>query len=309
MDAAEVSVSLDDDDLLALHVLARLGGVDDDDAGGFADVVRLTLHHGALERFDAAGLAWPPAPDALEMARQVSAEDATPAEDRASGRAGSPAIRNLAIAALGAAAIVAIVGGYGAHWSWTGLEANNQLWDWLNLLLLPVAIGTFPIWLRLADRMDRVHRRALAAAVLGFGALVAVGYLAPWNWTGFRGQTLWNWLTLVVLPISVMLAAAWHGAGRELRRIHVVGLASVAVGLTVTVIGGYAGHWAWTGYPGNTLWDWLLLLLAPVALNTIAVPLIRLVSGDVEARAAAEERRAQREKALSAARGRAGIIA
>ena len=77
----------------------------------------------------------------------------------------------------------------------------------------------------------------------------------------------------------------------------------------MTLIGGYADGWSWTGYAGNTLWDWLQLLLAPIAINIFVVPaLIKLVSGNVAERAAQEQAREAREKALSAARERtAGI--
>jgi hypothetical protein len=48
----------------------------------------------------------------------------------------------------------------------------------------------------------------------------------------------------------------------------------------VTLIGGYGLDWAWTGYPGNTLWEWVQLLLAPVAISTFLVPeLIKLTAG------------------------------
>ena len=48
------------------------------------------------------------------------------------------------------------------------------------------------------------------------------------------------------------------------------------------MIGGYAGGWTWTGYPGTTLWEWVQLLLAPIAITTLVVPeLVKLVAGDV----------------------------
>jgi hypothetical protein len=38
------------------------------------------------------------------------------------------------------------------------------------------------------------------------------------------------------------------------------------------VIGGYAGHWSWTGFTGNTLWNWLNLLFLPLLVPTVVVP-------------------------------------
>jgi hypothetical protein len=30
--------------------------------------------------------------------------------------------------------------------------------------------------------------------------VVILGYAVPWGWTGFRGNTLWDWFNLVFLP-------------------------------------------------------------------------------------------------------------
>jgi len=32
---------------------------------------------------------------------------------------------------------------------------------------------------------------------------VLAGYLVPWNWTGFRGNTAWDWVKLLLLPVVV----------------------------------------------------------------------------------------------------------
>ena len=52
--------------------------------------------------------------------------------------------------ALGVVVLVVIVyGGYGHHWSWTGINGHTAtLWDWLHLLLLPFAAVLLPLWLR-----------------------------------------------------------------------------------------------------------------------------------------------------------------
>ena len=36
-----------------------------------------------------------------------------------------------------------------------------------------------------------------------FLALVLAGYLAHWRWTGFTGNTVWDWLHLLLLPLLV----------------------------------------------------------------------------------------------------------
>jgi len=49
-------------------------------------------------------------------------------------------------------------------------------------------------------------------------------------------------------------------------------LTVVAVGLAVAVFGGYVWGWAWTGFQGNTLWDWLHLLILPLVFPTLLLP-------------------------------------
>jgi hypothetical protein len=40
-------------------------------------------------------------------------------------------------------------------------------------------------------------------AVLAFVALALAGYLVPMGWTGFRGNTAWDWVKLLLVPILV----------------------------------------------------------------------------------------------------------
>ena len=62
---------------------------------------------------------------------------------------------------------------------------------------------------------------------------------------------------------------------------------TLAVGWIVTVIGGYALNWKWTGYPQNGhLWDWISLLLAPLLFPTVLLPaLLNWISGNADERA------------------------
>jgi hypothetical protein len=302
--AAAVSVMLSEVDLLGLHCLATLEGVPVGDSAGLSDLVARTVRRGLMGRFDLAGLPWPPTPDALQMAGRVAADE-PPAGQAPSDSPRNHAVRYAAIATLSVVTTIVLIGGYAGHWAWTGFESNGQVWDWMNLLLLPVAFGTLPLWLRFAGHMAPLHRRALGGFVLAFVLFVLAGYLAPLVWTGFRGQTLWDWLTLIVLPVTVTTVRAWPTTGREIHLTHLTAAASLAIGWIVTLVGGYAFGWTWTGYAGNTLWDWLQLLLAPIAINVFVVPaLIRLVSGNVAARADQEQARIARDKALGAARER-----
>jgi len=323
---ATVTIELGEDELLGAHLLAKMDGVDSRDGMGFDRVLRSSLRHGVADRLAAAGIAWPPAADAMVLADRAGDELAGagprsdgPGPDQAAVAASgaeipAPAVRNspegfgrnMALGAvLVAAFAVLLVGGYALHWSWTGFTANNQLWDWMELLLLPVALATFPLWLRFSRYMSPARRRTLAAAILVFAVFVIVGYVDPLTWTGFRGQTLWTWLTLIILPMSIVTVRLWPQSGRDLHRGHVAGAMVLVAVLVTTIIGGYWGGWSWTGYEGNTLWDWLLLVLAPVALTTILVPaLARLLTGAADERAERDRERAARELALRAARER-----
>ena len=52
--------------------------------------------------------------------------------------------------------------------------------------------------------------------------------------------------------------------GRLLRPYERGMVFALMAGWIITVIGGYALQWKWTGYHGNTLWDGLELLLVPL---------------------------------------------
>lgn len=59
------------------------------------------------------------------------------------------------------------------------------------------------------------------------------------------------------------------------RRRRIGGLRLLAAALIAAVlVGGYQEHWSWTGISGKTatLWDWLHLLLLPLAIPTLLLP-------------------------------------
>jgi hypothetical protein len=206
-----------------------------------------------------------------------------------------------------AALAVTLWGGYTRGWQWTGLRGNGQLWDWLTLLLLPVALGTIPLWVQDKDYIGTGRRVIYAAAIAAWTGLVIAGYLIPLNWTGFRGQTLWDWLNLLVLPAAVTttMALASMRARRPQARLHPYHkaiIAALAAGWIITVIGGYALRWQWTGYAGNTVWSWLGVLL-PLAFPTLLLPpLLKWVSGNAAGRASAAHQAAVARTAIAAAR-------
>ena len=48
-------------------------------------------------------------------------------------------------------------------------------------------------------------------------------------------------------------------------------LTVVIAAILVLAYGGYFMGWDWTGFKGNTFWDWLSLLITPVTIATISV--------------------------------------
>ena len=123
-------------------------------------------------------------------------------------------MRGFAVICGVVALIVLLIGGYAGHWAWTGFSDNDTLWDWLQLLLLPVAIATLPIWVRHGRFLDPRVRIALGVGLLVFLAIVLLGYLMPWKWTGFTGNTLWDWLGLVLLPFVIATIRYWSELAR-----------------------------------------------------------------------------------------------
>jgi heme/copper-type cytochrome/quinol oxidase subunit 4 len=187
----------------------------------------------------------------------------------AGGRESAGAILRLAVLSAAAAFAITIGGGEWLGWTWTGFADNNTVWDWLQLLVLPVVLTAAPVWYR-TRRSARVEWRLLLGAILlAFAILLLGGYELRWTWTGFEGRTLWDWLELLVLPITVTAFPIWLALGRGMHpRVRRLGIGVLAA-FAVLVTSGYAFHWQWTGFPGNTLWDWLHLLLVPFVLPLV----------------------------------------
>ena len=180
--------------------------------------------------------------------------------------------RGVGLAALVLVALV-LWGGYSHHWSWTGINGRTAtLWDWLKLLLLPMAVAVLPIWMNRDARLDRRIKTTALTAGGVFTLVVLAGYLVPWRWTGFVGNNLWDWLNLVALPLAVAMIPFLHQLRRDWNHRHTAVSAAGAVVAGVLVLGGYLASWRWTGFTGNTLWQWLHLLLLPLLLPTVIVP-------------------------------------
>jgi hypothetical protein len=180
--------------------------------------------------------------------------------------------RRKTLAGVGLVAVVVLIwGGYASRWRWTGLHRHATLWDWLELLMLPVAIGVAPLWARHGRRLDQATRAGLVLTVVAFATLVVVGYSFDLRWTGFPGNRLWDWLELLVLPLVVATLPVWAELSPPPARARLVAGTAIVIFCSL-VVAGYALHWAWTGFQGNTLYDWLHLLVAPLLLPLVVVP-------------------------------------
>jgi hypothetical protein len=174
---------------------------------------------------------------------------------------------------LAAAVAAILVGGYQEHWSWTGISGKTAtLWDWISLLLLPITVATLPIWLSKRHRLTRQRKTAALLLLAVFTGVVLAGYLVPWGWTGFEGNALWDWINLLLLPLVVATFPLWPDIRKELRMHHRMLLGLLLAAFAVAVVGGYRWGWGWTGFRGNTLWDWLHLLVLPLAFPTLLLP-------------------------------------
>ena len=300
------------DEFLGLNALLEPDGADGGGDTGSAVVGKArALMRGALaDKLQEIGLPWAPSAEAVKKRAAEAAEP--PSGMRA--LMGNKKVRKYGTAVVAVAVLVVLWGGYLRGWSWTGFHENGQLWDWLSLLLLPVALGTIPLWIQDRDYISRPRRVTYGIVIVAWTGLVIAGYLIPLNWTGFPHKMLWDWLGLIVLPVAVTTTMALTSSrirsskARSLRPYQKGLIVALAVGWIVTLIGGYLLHWRWTGYApykftGHApykltgyapfkLWDWLNLLLAPLVVPTILLAaLLKWVSGNA-ARRAREARKA-----------------
>jgi hypothetical protein len=182
-------------------------------------------------------------------------------------------------AAAGLALAIVLWGGYSHHWPWTGINGGTAtLWDWLHLLLLPLAFAVLPVWFRADTRVARETKVSGLAVFAVFVLVVVLGYAVPWGWTGFTGNTLWDWFGLIFLPLSlVLLPRLLELRGGWGRRHAMVAFGGFVV-FVALVVGGYLGKWSWTGFTGNTLWNWLNLLFLPLLLPTVILPSLKPIA-------------------------------
>jgi hypothetical protein len=186
--------------------------------------------------------------------------------DRRSARASAGVLLAVAVG-------VVVWGGYGRGWSWTGLTTNATLWAWLKLLALPLSLATLPLWLQSHRRMMTARRAPLVAAAAGFGLLIVLGYSLHWAWTGFAGNTLWDWFEVLLLPVAIATVKYWT-AERTIEARHWCLVVALVAGFLTFAVCAYLLPIGWSGFVGNTLWDWVSLLLIPLLMPLLLVPAV-----------------------------------
>lgn len=285
--ATAVVLSVGSEELRGLCALAELAAASSGERVDLEGTATALLHAAVESRLADARLPWAPSEEAV---RKRAAEAAKP-DGAFLALVKGGQTRRYAGSALAVATLVVLWGGYVYGWKWTGFRSNEQLWDWLHLLLLPVVAGTIPLWLRHAGPVSMSRRVGCLIAAAALGGFVLAGYLVPLGWTGFSGNTLWDWLGLVLLPLAIASIRFLPSLLRSLRRYHHWAFGALGLAWTVTIVGGYGWHWTWTGYQGNTLWDWLQLLLLPLVVPTILLPAtVRWISGNASKHAPAAAR-------------------
>jgi hypothetical protein len=178
------------------------------------------------------------------------------------------------VAAVFVVAVAVVVwGGYGRGWSWTGLTTNATLWAWLKLLALPLSLASLPLWLRSHRRMAATRRAPFVVVTVVFGAVVVLGYSLHWRWTGFAGNTLWDWFEVLLLPVVIATAQYWS-AERVVEARHRYLLVVIGLAFVMFAVCAYLVPIGWSGFTGNTLWDWVRLLLIPLLMPLVLVPAV-----------------------------------
>ena len=173
-----------------------------------------------------------------------------------------------AVVILIAAFGVILWGGYTLGWEWTGVSDKDTLWHWMQILMVPIAFAALPGVLRDHQAMHIGRKFMMFGLVVLFVGFVIVSYVVPWNWTGFTGNTLWDWLSLLLLPIAIT-SVRFLRSERTLTWAHYASAAVLLAGFGVLVVFGYVAPWDWTGFTGNTFLDWVQLLILPILFPTV----------------------------------------
>ncbi len=107
------------------------------------------------------------------------------------------------------------IGTYAFNWTWTGFKNNDTVWDYFQLLLLPITLAIVPVWFMAEEAQQRIWLAQLKWILLISTALLVVlfvgTYAFNWSWTGFKDHgRLWDWLSLLLVPVMVAALPIWY---------------------------------------------------------------------------------------------------
>lgn len=121
--------------------------------------------------------------------------------------------------------VVLEIGTYAFNWTWTGFKSNDTIWDYLQLLLLPITLAAVPIWFMAEEDQQRIWlaqlKIVLVIVVVALIVLFIGSYAFNWTWTGFRDHgRLWDWLSLLLVPVTVAVLPIWYSIHTSQQRTH-----------------------------------------------------------------------------------------
>ena len=107
------------------------------------------------------------------------------------------------------------IGTYAFNWTWTGFKNNDTVWDYFQLLLLPITLAIVPVWFMAEEAQQRIWLAQLKWVLLLSVTLLVVlfvgTYAFNWTWTGFKDHgRLWDWLSLLLVPVMVAALPIWY---------------------------------------------------------------------------------------------------
>lgn len=76
----------------------------------------------------------------------------------------------------------------------------------------------------------------LAIAIIGT-------YAFDWTWTGFKGNKLWDWLHLLIVPAALGIASIWLTQQHKWRASWTLVIWSLGLALVLLEIATYAFNW------------------------------------------------------------------
>src|SRR5262249_47357915 len=143
--------------------------------------------------------------------------------------------------------VMAFIGTYTFRWTWTGFYSNT-LWDWLHLLIVPAALGLGTMWLTQHHTWRTTGSTLVWSVLLILAVLEIATYLFNWHWTGFKGNTLWDWMNLLLLPLVLTLVSFWFSAPRLWLSWWTTLIWLSLVVLALLILNSEVFDWTWTGF-------------------------------------------------------------